>query len=78
MSNTNTKVLLVGGCSVAAAAARILIDELDNEVNVLEQIAVVHTLHMRPLEMPACYKIHKSPSWSEMNKGKLSKRQRRK
>ena len=76
MSNTNTKVLLVGG---AAVAAKLLIDEPDNEeVNILDQIVVIQTLHMHPLEMPACLKIHKQPSWSEMNKGKLSKRARRK
>ena len=76
MSNTNTKVLLVGGGM--GAVAKLLIDSMDDEVNILEEIAVVHTLHMHPMEMPACYKIHKRPSWSEMNKGKLSKRQRRK
>ena len=76
MSNTNTKVLLVGG--IGNAVAKLLIDELNNEVNVLEEIAVVHTLHMHPPDMPACFKVHKSPSWSEMNKGKLSKRDRRK
>ena len=78
MSNTNTKVLLVGAAAAAAAAAKLLIDELDNEVNILEQIVAVQTIHLHPLEMPACYKIHKPPSWSEMNKGKLSKRARRK
>ena len=73
------KVIHIGGAiTAAAAAAKLLIDELDNEVNILEQIVVVQTLHMHPLEMPACLKIHKQPSWSEMNKGKLSKRARRK
>ena len=77
MSNTNTKVLLVGG--IGDAVAKMLIDELENEVNVLDQLpAEVFPLHLYPPEMPACYKISKNPSWSEMNKGKLSKRQRRK
>ena len=65
--------------TTAATAAKLLIDELDNEVNVLDQLQTeVFPLHMYPPEMPACYKVTKNPSWSEMNKGKLSKRARRK
>ena len=77
MSNTNTKkVILVGG---TAAAARLLMDSLNTEPMTLdEQLPDIHTLHICPPECPAMLKYNMNESWTELNKGKLSKRQRRK
>ena len=79
MSNTNTKVLLVGGIGGAALAAKLLMDSLENEVNLLdEQPVEVYAMCRYPLEVPAMLNYKHNDSWAEMNKGKLSKRQRRK
>ena len=81
MSNTNTKkVILVGtGMGTAVAAARLLIESMDNEPMTLdEQLPEAHYLRVHPYECPVMLKYNMNESWAEMNKGKLSKRQRRK
>ena len=83
MSNTNTKaltkVLLVGGVGTGAALAKLLMDSLDTEPMTLdEQLPDIHTLRIPPPECPVMLKYNMNESWTELNKGKLSKRQRRK